>query len=206
MAGSSVVLICIDKSDPSIYILSYVAVAGESNPLNAFLGPKTAPGCSLFVARSFITIASDLNHIDRQLTKTPSLQKALEFLRLPGIYDLPDGRVEIDGQKVYAIVQRYVTTDAGPPKFEYHKKYIDIQFIASGKEVIGWAPAETLTITEAYDADKDVAFGAVEAGKWTPLSLQTGQLAVLYPEDGHAPRLALGEASAVTKIVVKVEV
>ncbi len=69
--------------------------------------------------------------IDRQITKTPSLQKALEFLRLRGIQDLPDGRVEIDGQKVYAIARRYETTDTGPPKFEYHKKYIDIQFIAT---------------------------------------------------------------------------
>lgn len=151
-------------------------------------------------------IASDLKHIDHQLTMTPSLQKAIGFLRLRGIHDLPDGRVEIDGQKVYAIVQRYETTDTGFPKFEYHRKYIDVQFIASGKEVIGWAPAESITITEAYDADKDVAFGAAETGKWTPLSLQAGQLAVLYPEDGHAPRLAFGEASAVMKIVVKVEV
>lgn len=151
-------------------------------------------------------IASDLKHIDLQLPMTPSLQKAVEFLRLRGIHDLPDGRVEIDGQKVYAIVQRYETTNADSPKFEYHKKYIDVQFIAAGKEVIGWAPVESMAITEAYDADKDVAFGTAETGKWTPLSLQAGQLAVLYPEDGHAPRLAFGESAAVMKIVVKVAV
>ncbi|HYA89167.1 MAG TPA: YhcH/YjgK/YiaL family protein [Nitrospirota bacterium] len=151
-------------------------------------------------------IASDLKHIDRQLAMSPSLTKAIEFLRLRGIDDLPDGRVEIDGNKVFAIVQRYETKDISSPKFEYHKKYIDVQFIASGKEIIGWVPIESMTITEAYDADKDVAFGAAEAGKWTPISLQAGQLAVLYPEDGHAPRLALGESSIVMKIVVKVEV
>ncbi len=149
-------------------------------------------------------IASDLKYIDRRLTTTPSLQKALDFLRLHGTHELPEGKVEIDGQKVYAIVQRYETTDIDRPKFEYHKKYIDVQFIASGQEVIGWAPAESITITEAYDADKDAAFGAVETGKWTPVFLQAGQLAVLYPEDGHAPKLAAGEAAAVMKIVVKV--
>jgi biofilm protein TabA len=164
------------------------------------------PGRPLFVERSCTTIASDLKHIDRQIASKPSLLKALEFLRLRGIHELPDGKVEIDGQKVYAIVQRYETTDTDRPKFEYHRKYIDIQFIASGKEVIGWAPAESIAISEAYDADKDAAFGAVENGKWTPLALQAGQLAVLYPEDGHAPRLAFGEASAVLKIVIKVAV
>jgi len=151
-------------------------------------------------------IASDLNHIDRQLTKTPSLKKAIEFLRSREIHDLPDGRVEIDGNKVYAIVERYETMDAGSPRFEYHKKYIDVQFIASGHEVIGWTPAESIKITEAYDAVKDVAFGTAEIGKWMPLSLTEGQLAILYPEDGHASRLAFGESSSVLKIVVKVAV
>lgn len=161
---------------------------------------------SYFGVRSITTIASDLKHIDRQLMMTASLQKGIDFLRLRGIHDLPDGRVEIDGHKVYAIVQRYDTTPTDSPKFEYHRKYIDLQFIASGKEIIGWTPVASMTITEAYDAAKDVAFGAAETGKWTPLALQAGQLAVLYPDDGHAPRLAFGEASTVMKIVVKVEV
>jgi biofilm protein TabA len=151
-------------------------------------------------------IASDLKHIDHQLARTPSFEKAIEFLRLRGMHDLPDGRIEIDGQKVFAIVQRYETIDTGSPKFEYHRKYIDVQYIASGREIIGWVPAESIIINEAYNADKDVAFGSAEAGDWTPLSLQAGRLAVFYPEDGHAPRLAFGRSSVVTKIVVKVEV
>jgi YhcH/YjgK/YiaL family protein len=151
-------------------------------------------------------IVTDLKHTDRQLSMTAAMQKALEFLRLRGIQDLPDGRVEIDGQKVFAIVQRYETAKTKSPKFEYHQKYIDVQFIAAGEEVIGWAPRERLTLTEAYDAEKDVAFGTVGKGKWTPVYLQAGQLAVLYPEDGHAPKTAAGEPGAVTKIVVKVAV
>ncbi len=137
---------------------------------------------------------------------TSSFKKAIEFLRLRGIHDLPDGKIEIDGRKVFAIVQRYETTDTGTPKFEYHKKYIDVQFIVSGKEIIGWTPAENIVITEAYGADKDVAFGVVESGNWSSLLLEAGQVAVLFPEDGHASRLASGKASAVMKIVVKVEV
>jgi len=36
--------------------------------------------------------------------------------------------------------------------------------------------------------------------------LIAGELAVLYPDDGHAPRLAAGAPSPVFKIVVKVAV
>ena len=149
-------------------------------------------------------IVSDLNHIENQLMMTPYLKKAIEFLRLRGIHDLPDGKIEIDGQKVFAIVERYETKVSGSPKFEYHKKYIDVQFITSGREIICWTPVENIMITEAYDPKKDVAFGSLEAGNWTSLSLQAGQLAVFFPEDGHASRLAIGKASAVMKIVAKV--
>jgi biofilm protein TabA len=150
-------------------------------------------------------IVTDLEHIYQQADLSIALRKAVEFLRLHNIRNLPDGMVEIDGRRLYASVQRYETMQTGSPKFEYHRKYIDVQYIVSGEEIIGWAPIERMTVTEAYDRDKDICFGTVAAGKWTPVFLQAGQLAVLYPEDGHAPRLAAGVPSPVMKIVVKVE-
>ena len=153
--------------------------------------------------RSLIVIVTDLKHIDRQCPMTNGMIMAVDFLRLRGILDLPEGKVEIDGDRVFAIVQRYETVSSDVPRFECHRKYIDVQYIASGEEVLGWTPAEQMTITEAYDADKDICFGAA-SGEWTPVSLKAGQLAVLYPEDGHAPKLAAGAPSRVMKIVVKV--
>jgi biofilm protein TabA len=150
-------------------------------------------------------IVTDLKHINAQCPMTNGMIKAVDFLRLRGIRDLPDGKVEIDGDRVFAIVQRYETTKPDMPRFECHRKYIDVQYIDAGEEIIGWTPAERMTITEAYDADKDICFGSA-SGEWTPLRLQAGQLAVLYPEDGHAPRLAAGAPSRVMKIVVKVAV
>jgi biofilm protein TabA len=151
-------------------------------------------------------IVTELKHIDQQAELPIALRKAIEFLRLHDIRDLPDGTVAIDGQRVYAMVQRYETMQTNTPKFECHRTYIDVQYIVSGEEVIGWAPMGRMTVTEAYDPGKDICFGTVAAGKWTPVFLQAGQLAVLYPEDGHAPKLAAGAPSPVMKIVVKVEV
>jgi|SRR3989304_807630 len=149
-------------------------------------------------------IVTDLSNIDYQISMTSVIKKAIDFLRRTNIHSLADGRVEIDGQQVFAIIQRYETVIAGVPKFEYHKKYIDIQYVVSGEEVIGWAPADEITVTEAYDADKDICFGTVPKGKITPVYMRAGQVAVLYPEDGHAPRLAAGAPSHVLKVVVKV--
>jgi len=151
-------------------------------------------------------IVTDLAHIGQQADLSRALAKAMEFLRLRDISDLPDGRIEINGNAVFALVQRYDTVLTGTPTFEGHRKYIDVQYIVSGEEAIGWAPIEQMSITEAYDPDKDICFGNVAAGTWTPVHLQAGQLAVMFPEDGHAPRLAAGAPSRVMKIVVKVAV
>ena len=150
-------------------------------------------------------IVIDLKHIEHQVQLTPGLKKALAFLR-QDLSNLPDGKAEIDGDRVFAIIQRYETIKTGAPKFEFHRKYIDVQFIVSGEETIGCAPVESMTITEAYNADKDICFGKVAAGTWTPVRLHAGQLTVLWPEDGHAPKLAPGAPSPVMKIVVKIAV
>jgi YhcH/YjgK/YiaL family protein len=151
-------------------------------------------------------IVTDLKHIDRQISMTPALNKAMDFLRQQDLQHLADEKVEIDGDRVFANVQRYETMMTAAPKFEHHRKYIDVQYIVSGEEIIGWAPMDMMAITEAYDADRDIGFGTVMKGRWTPLFLHAGQLAVLYPEDGHAPKLAAGASSSVMKIVVKVAV
>jgi len=151
-------------------------------------------------------IVSDLKHIERQAPIDPLLRKAIDFLRQPALLKLPDGRVEIEGDRVFAMVQRYETAFTSTPKFEAHQKYIDVQYIVEGEEIIGWAPLELMEITEAYDADKDFCFGTVASGQWTPVYLKQGQLAVLWPEDGHAPKLAGSAPKPVMKIVVKVAV
>jgi len=151
-------------------------------------------------------IVTDLNNIDYQVLMTLSLRKAFDFLRGRNLYALPDGRVDIDGDRVFALVQRYETVRTEAPKFEHHRKYIDVQFMAKGEEVIGWAIAENMKITEAYDEKKDICFGTVKKGKWTPVLLQAGEVAVLWPEDAHAPKLAADDPIQVMKIVIKVAV
>lgn len=151
-------------------------------------------------------IVSDLKCLGRQGAMPPGFEKAVEFLGRPGIQGLPDGKYEIDGERVFAIAQRYDTAPAAEPSFEAHRKYIDLQFIASGTETICWAPFGRMVATGPYDEGKDVCFGTVPLRERSAVSLQAGQLAVFYPEDAHAPRLAAGAPCRVLKIVVKVSV
>lgn len=149
-------------------------------------------------------IVTNINHIEHQLPMTALFKKAVDFLRRPDIQSMADGRVDIDGKNVFALISRYETIKTDIPKFEYHRKYIDIQYIVSGAETIGWIPAERMAVTQAYDVEKDICFGTAPNKEITLIHLQAGNLAVFFPEDAHAPKLAAGSSSPVFKIVVKV--
>jgi biofilm protein TabA len=152
-------------------------------------------------------IMAELEHITGQIAPTPNMQRALDFLRQAHGSSLPDGKVEIDGDRVFALVQSYETVAVSDPVlFEAHREYIDVQYVAAGQEIIGWASTGRLTVTAAYDEANEAWFGALAAADTTFVRLAAGELAVLYPSDGHAPRLATGAPAAVKKIVVKVAV
>ena len=94
-------------------------------------------------------IVTDVSHLAEQAALTPALQKALDFLRKVEGQLLPDGRIDIDGNNVYALMQSYETVAAGEPVFEGHRKYLDVQYIAAGEEVIGWAWIDRATVDHA---------------------------------------------------------
>jgi YhcH/YjgK/YiaL family protein len=151
-------------------------------------------------------IVTDLAHLAEQATLTPALQKALAFLQALPSQPPADGRIEIDGSNIYVLVQSYETLAGGDWVFEGHRKYLDIQYIVAGEEVIGWAFIDRAAVTMPYDPAKDAWLGTVPAAEITPVRLAAGQLALLYPTDAHAPKHAAGAAMAVKKIVVKVAV
>ena len=152
-------------------------------------------------------IVTDLEHLEEQVVLTPAMRRAVAFLQQARGHDLPDGRVEIDGSRVYALVQSYVTlAPAANVTFEGHRAYIDVQYVAAGEELLGWVAAARVQVTTPYDATGDAWLGALPADQATLVHLWPGDLAILYPMDAHAPRLAAGAPAAVKKIVVKVAV
>ncbi len=90
------------------------------------------------------------------------------------------------------------------PTFEAHREYIDIQYVVSGTEILGWVPLDAVTTTVPYNAEKDAVLGKVPDDEWTPVRFQTGQVIVLYPTDAHAPGLAIDQPEYIKKIVMKI--
>lgn len=140
----------------------------------------------------------------RYAALNPRFAKAFAFLE-QATPDVADGRHEIDGDAVFALVQRYETrTVAGP--LEAHRRYVDVQFMLRGREVIQWAPLALLAeASRPFDEVTDAALFAA-GGDLVPVRLAAGQFAILFPDDAHAPCCAWAGPEAVVKIVVKVAV
>lgn len=147
-------------------------------------------------------IVDVLKNSGRYIGLNPGFSKAFAFLEAAQ-KELPEvGRHEIDGDKVYAIVQQYDTVPAAATKWEAHKKYIDIQFILSGTEIISWDTIENLPEGVTFNEEKD-CFVYIGEDK-NPVELHAGTFAIYFPEDLHRPKEQYKASSPVTKIVVKV--
>jgi hypothetical protein len=48
------------------------------------------------------------------------------------------GRIEIDGNAIFALIQEYQTVPSEEKKPEAHRKYIDVQYVFQGSEIIGY--------------------------------------------------------------------
>lgn len=127
---------------------------------------------------------------------------ALKFLAETDFTKIPLGKYELDGDNIYYMVQKY-DTDPGKTVAEAHKKYIDIQYIVKGEEVIAVAPIQAeKKLTEAKE-EKDVWFYECNT---KPVVLNQGEFMVLYPSDLHLPGKAKNEPAEVLKVVVKIKV
>ena len=150
-------------------------------------------------------ILANLSNLMHQVVLTPNMEKALQFLQSSNLDSLLSGRTVIDGDQVFAIISSYSTIPSGEiVEMEGHKKYIDIQYILSGEEMMGWSSAENVPVTRAYDSEKDFWNGELPENRLTWLKLTTGQAAIFYPGDAHAPQMTKSEPAQVKKIVVKV--
>jgi YhcH/YjgK/YiaL family protein len=112
------------------------------------------------------------------------------------------GRTDIDGDNLFALVQEYDTKPAEQGKWESHRKYIDVQYILSGRERMGFANIYRMDLGE-YLPEKDFQ-GMGGEGNYVDLS--AGDFAIFFPEYGHKPGLCATAPEKVKKVVIKVKI
>lgn len=146
-------------------------------------------------------ILDTLENAARYTSFKAGLSEGFGFLDQPGLADLEDGTYEITDGLVFAIIQRGEGRDVSDGKLEGHRKYIDIQYVISGDESMGWCPRSDLPPSDNYDEEKDLEF--FEGTPSSIMKVPPGSFAVFLPTDAHLPLIGKGP---IHKVVVKVAV
>ena len=105
----------------------------------------------------------------------------------------------------YAVEMAYQTKSRPEGFFETHRKFIDVQIVVAGEEMMEVDHADRLAVTLTYDEAKDFAKHR-ESESPSSLRMRAGDVAVFWPADAHMPSLAVGQPSLVRKTVIKVPV
>ena len=132
---------------------------------------------------------------------SPRIEEALKFLETTDFTDAEEGRIDIDGDNIYALVQRYNTKPEDEGKWEAHRKYTDIQMVVEGSESVCVVNVDYLDIIQEYNIEKDVEF---YEGDGDFLQLNEGEFVILFPHDAHMPGIEVEESDKVLKVVIKV--
>ena len=134
-----------------------------------------------------------------------NIEKGLKYLESTDFSILESGKYEIDGKKVYAIVQDYISKPIEEGRFEAHRKYIDIQYVVEGEEQMGVALVDEFNNSTVYDEEKDIVFLSPKSDcKPEFLKVKAGEFVIFTPDDAHMPSIAINSTDFVKKVVVKV--
>jgi biofilm protein TabA len=181
------------------------------------LGPITAEGgCAAGQGHTFglrlpdegwggilmAMITDSIQNVASYMGLSAHMAAALKFIVRPDLGAMALGKHVLDGDQVFAIIQEYQTKPEEACFWEAHRKYIDVQFIQTGVEAMGWAPIQEMKVQKEYDAGRDVV---ILEGKGQVMEVTGGHFAIFLPQDAHMPCLASGgRPGPVRKVVVKV--
>ena len=135
------------------------------------------------------------------------IQKALRFLAANDFAHMNAGEIEIDGRDLFAIIMDKHTGPVSERAPETHVKYIDVQYLVSGRESLGFSRvSDSLVIATDALEEKDLMLYENALSHESFINMIPGDFAVFFPADVHRPLCTYGEPMAVRKVVVKIAV
>ena len=153
-------------------------------------------------------ICGSLHVQEAKNSYTKQIKKALDSLRMMDLEALAPGRYEIDGENMFLQVSQSLTQLKKEKRPEVHRKYIDVQYIISGRENIGFCIDRSgLEVIEDLLDSKDVLFYKEDDyAKEVMLPMATGDYAIFFPGEVHRPGCELNGIVPVKKAVIKIKV
>jgi biofilm protein TabA len=128
--------------------------------------------------------------------------KAFEFLKTVSENDFENSRVELDGENCFALFFKGEGKGADKIVLEAHRKYIDIQYVFKGSDLMGYRYLnDCVELNTAYNEKDDYILFSDQLS--TKFTVTEKSFVIFYPTDAHAPLLGVDN---LLKVVVKVRV
>lgn len=132
-------------------------------------------------------------------------EEAYDFILNFSLSTVKDGSYKLKNG-VIANVMTYITKPISMTCYESHRKYIDVQYMIYGEELMFIADTGNLgnRIEVAYDERRDVSYYNYNGGELSVL--KAGETMILYPNDAHRGAVAVDRPIKIRKIVIKVPI
>ena len=132
------------------------------------------------------------------------VNEAIEYISKLDVSFLRLGKYVVNDNFFY-IVQEYMSKGTDDIFLKSHRKYIDIQWIVEGNEVIQIANISSLTVKEKYNAEKDIILWNLPT-QMIQMNLNEEGYVVLYPEYAYKNCSFMNISKNIKKIVGKVKI
>jgi YhcH/YjgK/YiaL family protein len=149
-------------------------------------------------------IHDHIQHLKRYAV--PHTEAILNFIATHDCAQLPDGEMEIDGRKLFVRIMSYVPKPAVENRFEIHHDYADLQYVASGAEIMQTSRLEDLVALGDYDPTGDFHFFKTSK-EVNGFIVRENCFTVFYPHEAHRTTcLWEGYKGLVKKLVFKLRI
>ncbi len=129
------------------------------------------------------------------------IEKTLATIKREGT----TGKHVLDGDNAFFILAEEMTEPAALRRPEIHARYLDVQILLEGEELMGYYPRlMKARPDEDRLATQDLAFFNQIDGEQF-LAMLPGDFVVFWPGDAHRPLCAVTEPVTIRKVVIKVD-
>jgi biofilm protein TabA len=129
-------------------------------------------------------------------------EEAFSFLKTHDLSSIAKGRYVVDGDNVTATVTYDSSKNLDKTSWESHRKFIDLQYVIEGEELMGVCPVSEATVTNPYNERRDVANYSVKGKIY---SATADAFFLFFPHNAHRPNITPGGNKPVKKIVIKIK-
>lgn len=147
-------------------------------------------------------ILDKIENIELYFQLGERIKQALCYIRDSDFSELKAGKHYIDGDKLFVLVNEYKTKNICDCLMESHKKYIDLQYMYKGCEMIACSILTKQEPSKSYDSVGDYTlYNPID---YSMIKLETGTFVLFFPDDLHMPSIMHNEPENIKKMVVKI--